>query len=169
MKALSQAPRRIATESRGQLSLSVKRFVVRAHAWWTSSTQIQQQVKEHFGADLRLERISYYNPALPSSTDLSQELTAYFLEERAKAKSELDEIPLTHLPYRLRQSQVRMERLDAVGEYLKAQQVQDAAARDLGGLNTNVTRLKQSGETRQKVLIVRSLDELEEATDDARN
>jgi hypothetical protein len=40
--------------------------------------------------------------------------------------------------------------------------VQDAAARDLGGLNTNLTRLKQSGETKQRVLIVRSLDELED-------
>ena len=158
MNATSQTPRRIAADRRCQISMQVKRFLVRAHAGWTPFTRIQEQVKEHFGIDLRLERISYYNPDLPSSTDLSQELRAYFLEEREKARRELDDIPIAHLPYRLRQS---LERLDAQGRYLEAQRVQDAAARDLGGLNTNVAKLKQSGETTQNVLILRSLDELE--------
>ena len=162
MKTTSQTRRQIAADSRCQISMQVKRFIVRAHAGWTPPTRIQEQVKEHFGIELRLERISYYNPDLPSSTDLSQELRAYFLEEREKARAELDDIPIAHLPYRLRQSQERMERLDAQGNYLAAQRVQDAAARDVGGLNTNVTKLKQSGETTQPILILRSLDELDE-------
>ena len=161
MNTTRQPPRRIAADSRCQISMQVKRFIVRALAWWTPSTRIQEQVRERFGIELRLERISYYNPDLPSSTDLSQELRAYFLEEREKARGELDDIPIAHLPYRLRQSQERMERLDAQGNYLAAQRVQDAAARDLGGLNTNTTKLKHAGETMQKVLILRSLDELE--------
>ena len=161
MNATSQTPRRGATDSRYQINMQVKRFIVRALAWWTPSTRIQEQVKEHFEIDLRLERISYYNPDLPSSEDLSKELRAYFVEERARAIEDVDAVPLAHLPFRLRQSQERMERLDAKGKYVEAQQVQDAAARDLGGLNTNVTRLKQSGETTQRVLILRSLDELE--------
>ena len=156
---------RKAADSRCHISASVKRFIVRAHAWWTPSISIQEQVKEQFGVDLRLERISYYNPALPSSTDLAQELRAYFLEEREKARGELDDIPIAHLPYRLRRSQERMERLDDQGNYLAAQQVQDAAARDLGGLNTNITKLKQAVEATQRVLILRSLDELDGPAD----
>ena len=149
-----------ASDCGSRISTHAKRFIVRAHAWWIPSTEIGEQVKRTFGIELRLERISYYNPSLASSTDLSQELRAYFLEERAKAAKELDDIPIAHLPYRLRRSQARMDRLDDQGNYLAAQQVQDAAARDLGGLNTNVTRLKQSGEATQRVLILRSLDEL---------
>jgi hypothetical protein len=145
-----------------RLSGVAQRYIVRALAHWTRPTEILDGLRLELGVETTLSQLSHYNPQHASGRQLSKPLRAYFAEERSAAKAELEEIPLAHLPHRLRLAQRRMEGFDELGidGYLRAQEIQDRAARDLGGMNTNSARIELGGEVKQKVLLLRSLDDL---------
>lgn len=91
------------------LPAKVQRFAVRRLAQFDRPSEVRDAIRETYAIEVTLPQLGHYDPTTSQGGKLSEKLCELFHEEREKAKKEIDQIPLAHRPYRLRQLQKLLE------------------------------------------------------------
>lgn len=116
-----------------RLHASVKRAIVRGLAAFDSPGQVAKSVKAEFGVDVSPQQVEAYDPTKRAGADLSAELRTLFVEERERAKMDIDAVAIAHKPVRLRKLQRAIERAEARGNDAMLLQLLDQAAKEVEG------------------------------------
>lgn len=119
------------------LTGEVKVFIVERLACFEAPTQVQRAVKQEFGVDVSLPRLTAYDPNKAAGQRLSKPLREVFVSTRKRFLEDTASIPLVHRPYRLRVLQRQLEKADATGNAAMVMQLLEQAAKEVGGMFTN--------------------------------
>lgn len=137
-----------------------KRFIVALLASFLSPTEVIEALREEFkddfqGATLTRQSIEFYDPTKVAGRKLSEELKALFNASREEYLSGVENIGIAHKVYRLERLHRMAERLERAGAPMKAAQIYEQAAREMGGAYTNKREHtgKGGGELLQKIIV----------------
>jgi hypothetical protein len=119
------------------LSGNVKVFIVERLACFDAPTEVRTAVKQEFGVDVSLPRLTAYNPTKASGQRLSNQLKVLFEATRKRFLEDTASIPLVHQNYRLHVLQRQLKRADAAGNASLVMQLLEQAAKEVGGMFTN--------------------------------
>jgi hypothetical protein len=114
-----------------------KHFIIKNLAMYSTTAEVQQQVKENFGIEVSKQQISYYNPGtVQGNRELAQKLRHLFDVTRDKFLEGAIEIPIAHKQYRLKQLQKLYEKHLHSDELVEARSVLEQAAKEMGNAYT---------------------------------
>lgn len=122
------------------LPTAVKLHINTALACFESPTQVATSVKAQFGLVLSRQRIEAWHPERVAGAHLDAKWRDLFDNTRKRLLAELDNIPLAHRAYRLRQLGRNLERAEQIGNIPLANQVLEQAAREVGDVYMNRRR-----------------------------
>lgn len=121
----------------------VKVFIAERLGAFEKPTDIQQAVKQVFKVDATLTQILAYNPTLVSGRNLGKMLREVFDAARAKAKTDISNIPIANRGYRMRVLQRVIDDHDRNPTLVMA--ALEQAAKEEGGGFTNKQKLEHTG------------------------
>lgn len=111
--------------------------IVRALACFDTPSEIAAQVKRDFGADVTRQQIATYDPTKAAGRNVSAKLRGVFDAARWAFLTEMKDIPVSHLSYRLRVLQRELERQQERGNSVMVLKILEQAAKECGGIFTN--------------------------------
>lgn len=114
------------------LPTAVKLHIITALACFESPTQVATSVQAQFGLALSRQRIEAWHPERVAGAKLDTEWRAIFADARKRFLDELDNIPIAHRSYRLRQLGRILERAEEAGNIQLSNQVLEQAAKEVG-------------------------------------
>lgn len=123
------------------LSNEVKAFIVRGLADFEEPSKIIKDVELEFGIKVTPSQISFYNPKNSNSKRLGKEWVDLFNHCREQAMQDLSDIPIAHLPYRLKKLQGSLDKALKSGNLVLANDILKQAAEDIGGKYTNQSKV----------------------------
>ena len=121
-----------------RLSDAQKRYIVKALACGGGQSEIGRRCKEIWGIEIERSQVHYYHPEY--SDGLAERWKSLYRETREEYIREVDSIPCRHQGYRLRQIQRLIEQAFDSKDYPEAARMLELAAKESGGLFTNVRR-----------------------------
>lgn len=116
------------------LPTAVKMHILTALACFDSPTQVAASVKQQFGLELSRQRIEAWHPERVAGARLDAAWREVFYATRARLAVELDDIPIAHKSYRLRQLDRMATRSEEMGNLGLAVQLIEQAAKEAGGM-----------------------------------
>jgi hypothetical protein len=119
------------------LPTAVKLHIITALACFESPTQVVTSVKEQFGLVLSRQRIEAWHPERVAGTHLDAKWRDIFEDTRKRLLAELDNIPIAHRSYRLRQLGRNLERAEDMRNLTLVLQVLEQAAKEMGDVYVN--------------------------------
>jgi len=136
------------------LNDKVKAFIIQGLASFQKPQEIADAVKVDFGIDITRQQVANYDPTKAAGKDLSEKWRKLFYEYRQQFIDEKDNIPVTHLTYRLTQLQTLIDKAMKSGNMVLAADLLKQAAEDVGGKYTNQqkvdSKVEQTGEMNHK-------------------
>lgn len=114
------------------LPTAVKLHIVTALACFGSPSQVVASVKEQFGLELSRQRIEAWHPERVAGAKLDAKWRDLFEDTRKRLLAELDNIPLAHRSYRLRQLGRILERAEEMGNISLSNKALELAAKEVG-------------------------------------
>lgn len=121
-----------------RLTKAQKLFLVRAFAEFETPTSAAALVNEQFGIEITRQSAQRYDPTTTAGADLAAYLTEEFRAHRQRFLGEMDQIALSHKPYRMRELQRAYDRLKLVGNVLGGARIIEQAAREMEGIKIDV-------------------------------
>jgi hypothetical protein len=125
------------------LPTAVKLHIITALACFESPAKVATSVKEQFGLVLSRQRIEAWHPERVAGAKLDAKWRDIFEATRRLFLAELDNIPIAHRSYRLRQLGRNLERAEDMGNLTLANQVLEQAAKEVGGFYMRKGNAKQ--------------------------
>lgn len=122
------------------LPTAVKLHIITALACFESPTHVATSVKEQFGLVLSRQRIEAWHPERVAGAKLNAKWRDIFEGKRKRFFAELDNIPIAHRSYRLRQLDRILERAEDMGNIGMAAQMIEQAAKEVGNFYVNRRR-----------------------------
>lgn len=119
--------------------------IVKALACYDTPTEIVEQVKNDFGVAITRQQVAKYDPTKAAGEKVSPKLRAVFDAARAAFLTDMQDIPISHLSYRLRQLQNAFERAQLQKNIPMVMQLLEQAAKECGGIFTNRRELTGKG------------------------
>ena len=144
------------------LTDDVKTFIVQANARFDPPSRVAEAVKAKFGVVVTRAQVERYDPDKANGRHLTEGLRATFKSTREK----VDDIPIAHKGWRLRELQRILERAEHMGDGPLALQALEQAAKERGDAYTNRREVtgKDGGPVQipQQIILDRlSIEELE--------
>jgi hypothetical protein len=128
-----------------ELSFIQKRFLVQRLACFDTPTVAAKAFQEEYGAELKRNRVSYYDPTTKMGAALAEDFKTLFFETRKQFLEDLESIPIANKAVRLR----RLDRMAAAaeerGNLMLAADLGERAAKEVGGAYTNKHQLEHTG------------------------
>lgn len=137
------------------LSDKVRAEIVTRLAMYDTCSQIHGDLAER-GIHVTHQAISRYNPSYDDR--LGQKWVRLFTETRDQFHKEMMDEPIAQRAYRLRQLHKQYLKADAAGQIPLAAQILEQAAKEVGGIFTNVTKVK--GQIDHQVEVGMNTDEM---------
>ena len=123
-----------------------KTYVVKCLAYFMSYAETRDALREEFGVSATRDQIANYDvTSISRGPKVSRKWRELFEAERKKAMSAVDEIPISHLPHRLRLLQDGVTKSMARGNFMLAASLLEQCAKELGGAYTNQKKLQHTG------------------------
>ena len=150
----------------GKLSPDAKVFAVCQLACFRTPKEVAATIKAEFGVTISPQAVEHYHPDRVAGKGLAPDLVELFRDARKRYLSDTSAIPIASRAYRLEMRQRILEaHLSRRRPNLSAaQEVLDAAAREVGGVFTNrhALDLTSGGERMHGVLAVAAVGSREE-------
>jgi hypothetical protein len=128
------------------LKPDVKLFIVQCLACFDTPTQVKDKVKQEFGIEVGLQKLSAYNPDTVAGSRMSQKLKAVFEETRNAYTESIKGIAIANQAFRLHALQRMFERVEKQGNVVIGAQLLEQAAKEVGEAFTNKSKLEHGGE-----------------------
>ncbi|AJX59876.1 hypothetical protein AQ938_06890 [Burkholderia pseudomallei] len=128
-----------------KLTDDVKAFIVRALACYDTPEQVARAVKQEFGLDVSRQACEAYDPNKYVGRNLSQKWRVIFEKTREAFKTDVGDIPIANISFRLRTLQRTLAEAEKRGNTVVVLQALEQAAKEAGGAFTNKTRVEASG------------------------
>lgn len=128
-----------------KLTAPMQLVIVRALACFDTPSEIAALLKREFGVDVTRMQIAKYDPTKASGTKVSHKFRAVFDAARSAFLTDMREIPISHLSYRLRKLQQVLEKAEERGNTAMVLQLLEQAAKECGGIFTNRRELTGKG------------------------
>jgi hypothetical protein len=119
-------------EEMAALPTAVKLHIITALACFESPTKVATSVKEQFGLVLTRQRIEAWHPERAAGARLDANWRDIFGVTRKRFLAELNDIPIAHRSYRLRQLERMASRAEDKGNLDLAMQIIQQAAKEVG-------------------------------------
>ena len=136
------------------LNDKVKAFIIQGLATFQKPQEVADLVKAEFGLEITRQQVASYDPTKAVGMHLSEKWRKLFYEYRQQFIDEKDNIPVTHLTYRLTQLQTLIDKAMKSGNMVLAADLLKQAAEDVGGKYTNQqkvdSKVEQTGEINHK-------------------
>ena len=136
------------------LNDKVKAFIIQGLATFQKPQEVADLVKAEFGLEISRQQVASYDPTKAVGMHLSEKWRKLFYEYRQRFIDEKDNIPVTHLTYRLTQLQTLIDKAMKSGNMVLAADLLKQAAEDVGGKYTNQqkvdSKVEQTGEMKHK-------------------
>lgn len=133
------------------LNDKVKAFIIQGLATFQKPQEVADLVKAEFGLEITRQQVASYDPTKAVGMHLSEKWRKLFYEYRQQFIDEKDNIPVTHLTYRLTQLQTLIDKAMKSGNMVLAADLLKQAAEDVGGKYTNQqtvnSKVEQTTET----------------------
>lgn len=126
------------------LPLEVKRRMVILFAQFQRLTDVQKAIYQEFGLDLDHRTVANYNPGGPKSR-VGKGLRELFHATRASWLDATANIGIAHQGHRLRRLEQLIDKAEKAREYDVAGKLLEQAAKEMGGILTNVSKREVSG------------------------
>lgn len=124
-----------------EISDNLKRRIVVELATFKTAAEVRTLLREEQGGDIPIAAISKYD-ASREYCGSGEALRQLFAETRRQFVTSVADIPIAHIGYRLRQLQDMAQRAKAQGNFKLAGELLEQAAKDHGGLFTNVRHVQ---------------------------
>lgn len=134
-----------------KLAQTVQRFAVLHLARYDKPSEVQAAIKENFGVDVTLPQLGHYDPTTVQGRQLAKKWKTLFLEERERVNRELDDIPLYHRGYRLRELQRLYDNPMVARNPMFCRDTLIEAEKITGEVYTNRQKLEHSGKVEGSV------------------
>lgn len=110
-----------------------KVLIVSSLAENATPTEVQDLLRKHFGLDVSLGQISYYNPEIGSSTQLSKDWRTLYFQKKEAYRKELSTHPTTNKAFRIGLLEKGVMKHMRAGEYILMAKLLDQIAKEMGG------------------------------------
>jgi len=120
-----------------RLSAPMQLAIVRGLACFDTPSEVAAAVKEEFGVDITRQQVATYDPTKAAGRNVSAKLRAVFDASRQAFLTDMDDIPISHLSYRLQRLQQQLEKAEERGNIAMAAALLEQAAKECGGIFTN--------------------------------
>lgn len=121
----------------------IRRFIVVSIARYERPTAVAEAVKEHFGIEVDRSQVAHYDPTGVKGREVGKKWRVLFHEERERINRELDDIPIYHRGFRLRELQKLYDRQERNPVFQRETLIE--AEKITGDLYTNRQRLEHTG------------------------
>ncbi len=121
------------------LTVTIKRYIVRALACFETPSDVAKTVKEEFGLEITRMQVHKYDPTKVMGQGLAKELKALFFSTRKDFEENVEAIPIAKQSVRL-QAMNKIYQANPKNPMLQLQ-VMEQAAKELGGAFTNTRKL----------------------------
>jgi hypothetical protein len=129
----------------GLLSDDAKDFATSCFARFMRLTQVIAAVEERYGVKVDKRVMQGYDPETVKGSQMSRKRRALFEAVRERFLKELDDIPIANKAVRLQQLQVHYSKAADNGNVRLALDVLEKAAKEAGGVHSNITKVEHSG------------------------
>jgi hypothetical protein len=119
------------------LPTAVKLHIITALACLESPAKVATSVKEQFGLVLSRQRIEAWHPERVAGAKLDAKWRDIFEGTRRRFFAELDNIPIAHRSYRLRQLGRLAQQAEDMGNLALVLQMFEQAAKEVGDVYAN--------------------------------
>lgn len=128
-----------------RLSAPMQLAIVRGLACFDTPSEVAAAVKEEFGVDITRQQVATYDPTKAAGRNVSAKLRAVFDASRQAFLTDMDDIPISHLSYRLQRLQQQLEKAEERGNIAMAAALLEQAAKECGGIFTNRREMTGKG------------------------
>jgi hypothetical protein len=119
--------------------------IVKALACYDTPTEVVEQMKNDFGVTITRQQVAKYDPTKAAGEKVSPKLRAVFDAARATFLTNMQDIPISNLSYRLRRLQHELDKAKERGNSAMVLQLLEQAAKECGGIFTNRRELTGKG------------------------
>lgn len=123
----------------------VKAFIVTRLACFDSIPDVVRATKEEFGVTVSRQQVQFYDPTRKAGERLGAKMKQLFKEQREKFLQGTSSIPIAHKAVRLRTLQRLVDKAEERGNTALVAILLEQAAKEMGGMFTNRTRVEASG------------------------
>jgi len=121
-----------------KLTANHKEFIVGQLACFRTPTEVARGVREHFGFDLAVQQIAFYDPTTAQGErELSPEWRELFAATRKRFLEDATVIPIANAAYRLVRLQRMIDDEKLAKNPILVMKALEQAARESGGAYTN--------------------------------
>ncbi len=124
-----------------KLSHQLQAYIVQALARWRKPSLIIQDVKAEFGVTLDRRQIAFYDPGRGGDKRLAKEWKELYAQTRKAYVDGSAGIAIAHRSYRLEMLHRIAEGAEERKNYALAMSALEQAAKDAGGLFTNLRKI----------------------------
>lgn len=131
-----------------KLTDDAKTYVVLRLAAYDSPSSVLKGLKEEFGVVIARQSIEYYDPTSVAGRDLADQWKTLFLETRAKIVEGKADVGAANKMVRVRWRADMARRAMDTGNFVLANEILDAIAKEMGESFTNKQKHEHSGTVR---------------------
>lgn len=132
---------------KGPLTEEAKDFATLCFARFMRPMQVVRAIEERFGVTIERSQAQTFDPETVKGQSLGKKRKALFAEARERFLKELDDIPIANKAARLQQLQLHYQNaVDSKTPNVRlALEILEKAAKEAGGVHTNVQKVEHSG------------------------
>lgn len=124
---------------------SHKHFIVQRLACYDTPSEVAQAVAEEFRVEIDRSQVAKYDPTGVASRGLGKKWKVLFWETRERFEAEMDQVPIAHRAYRMRELHKAYQEAKRKKNYPLAAQLLEQAAKERGEMFTNRRELTGAG------------------------
>jgi hypothetical protein len=141
------------THERNRLPIEIRRRIVELFATFQPLNSIIETIKDEFGQTLHRDTVRHYDPTRLNSK-LSPSMVALFNEVRTRYVEQSTSVAIAHQAHRLRRYETIIDKAERAKDFSSALKGLELAAKEMGGVLTNVSRTEVKGQIEHRHLSI---------------